>query len=97
MEETKDLKENEINEEIIEDNETKIEIKEGKFSKIKRGFKKYGKKIAVAAAVGAAGIIGYALGSREEYQYEEIDLGDISSEDPISIESSDSKTDETEI
>lgn len=55
---------------VIEMSETELveetTPKEGLVSKAKIGFKKYGKKIAVAAVVGTVGLIGYALGSKSK-------------------------------
>ena len=49
------------------------EVKEGLLSKVKTGFKKHGKKVAVGAALGMAGVIGYMLGSKSEYDSDYID------------------------
>ena len=39
---------------------------DGKVTKAKNFIKKYGKKIAVAAAVGTVGLVGYVLGHRSK-------------------------------
>ena len=47
-------------------NEIEVSKSEGLLSKAKTFIKKHGKKIAVATAIGAGTLIGYALGSRTD-------------------------------
>lgn len=72
--EKEDVKEEVTMEELEEVCEE--EVKEGLLSKVKTGFKKHGKKVAVGAALGMAGIIGYMLGSKSDDDYEYIDSYD---------------------
>ena len=67
------VNENVTNEEVVVETVCEEESKEGLLSKVKTGFKKHGKKIAVTAAVTVAGIIGYMLGSKSDDGYEYID------------------------
>ena len=57
------------------DEEFEIEAvkSDGKVTKAKNFIKKYGKKIAVAAAVGTVGLVGYALGHRSKDGDESVD------------------------
>lgn len=68
-----DVEENEINE-VEEIEETKLE--KIKNSKPVTFMKKHGKKIAVGAVIGAAFLIGRALGAKEESDYGEYDDSD---------------------
>ena len=66
------VNENVTNEEVVVETVCE-EAKEGLLSKVKTGFKKHGKKIAVTAAVTVAGVVGYILGSKSDDGYEYID------------------------
>ena len=63
-------------EELEEVCEPEEEVKEGLLTKVKNGFKKHGKKVAVGAAVAVAGVVGYMLGSKSEYDSDYIDSYD---------------------
>ena len=67
------VNENVTNEEVVVETVCEEEAKEGLLSKVKTGFEKHGKKIAVTAAVTVAGIIGYMLGSKSDDGYEYVD------------------------
>ena len=73
------MKKEDVKEEVTMEDLEEVceeEVKEGLLSKVKTGFKKHGKKIAVGAALGMAGVIGYMLGSKSDYDYEHIDSYD---------------------
>ena len=73
-------KDNEIEE--IENTEEKEDIEKTSLStKVKAGFKKYGKTIAMAA-VGLAGFVGYAIGKSLSKKSEDSD----NSEDVVEVE-----------
>ena len=57
------------------------EVKEGLLSKVKTGFKKHGKKIAVGAAMITAGVLGYKLGQNSTNDSEDYYIEDSASED----------------
>lgn len=57
---SKEMNENFDEETVVVEEETK----ESFVAKAKAGIKKHGKKIAAVAVVGTVGLIGYALGSR---------------------------------
>ena len=63
-------------EELEEVCEPEEEVKEGLLTKVKNGFKKHGKKVAVGAAVAVAGVVGYMLGSKSECDSDYIDSYD---------------------
>ena len=67
------VNENVTNEEVVVETVCEEEAKEGLLSKAKTVFKKHGKKIAVTAAVTAAGVVGYMLGSKSDDGYEYVD------------------------
>ena len=70
------MKKENVNEEVTMEELEEVceeEVKEGLLTKAKNGFKKHGKKVAVGAALGMAGVIGYILGSKSEYDSEYID------------------------
>ena len=73
------MKKEDVKEEVTMEELEEIceeEVKEGLLSKVKTGFKKHGKKVAVTAAVAVAGVIGYMLGSKSDDDYEYIDSYD---------------------
>lgn len=75
-------KDNEIEE--IENTEEKEDIEKTSLStKVKAGFKKYGKTIAIAA-VGLAGFVGYAIGKSLSKKSESEDSDN--SEDVVEVE-----------
>lgn len=71
------MKKENVNEEVTMEELEEVceveEVKEGLLTKAKNGFKKHGKKVAVGAAVAVAGVVGYMLGSKSEYDSEYID------------------------
>lgn len=69
----------EVKEEVTEVKKVAVaeEEKEGFLTKAKNGFKKHGKKVAVGAAVAAAGVIGYMLGLKtDDSEYVVYDMDD---------------------
>lgn len=89
------MKKENVNEEVTMEELEEVceveEVKEGLLTKIKTGFKKHGKKVAVGAALGMAGVIGYMLGSKSDDDYEYID-----SYDPESLEEESDSNETTE-
>lgn len=82
---------NEVNEEIKEEvvEATVVEeeeVKEGFLTKAKNGLKKHGKKVAIGAAVAAAGVVGYMLGLKTDDDSEYIDAYDLDDSDSDSGE-----------
>ena len=71
----------EVKEEVVEATVVEEEVKEGFLTKAKNGLKKHGKKIAVGAAVAAAGVVGYMLGLKTDDDSEYIDAYDLGDSD----------------
>ena len=77
----------EIKEEVVEATVVEEEeVKEGFLTKAKNGLKKHGKKVAIGAAVAAAGVVGYMLGLKTDDDSEYIDAYDLDDSDSDSGE-----------
>ena len=71
----------EVKEEVVEATVVEEEVKEGFLTKAKNGLKKHGKKVAIGAAVAAAGVVGYMLGLKTDDDSEYIDTYDLGDSD----------------